>query len=132
MRRQTCRRQTANVRDASLIRNHGGGQPEASDASNKAGSRTAPKRSDKRSASETFNAYFVHVGETAGNHWKRCCGLVRWRSYRDGLVQWPTCCQRRWGMEDSEQDEREERIGGTGVHVRPDNNPFTGVRGRST
>ena len=54
-----------------------------------------PKRQDKRSASETVHTYFVHVGDTAGNRWKRRCCPFRWRSHHEGLVQWPICCQRR-------------------------------------
>ena len=93
-----------------LIRNYGGGQHEAWNPSKKTNFRTASSVQDKRSASETVHTYFVHVGDTAGNRWKRRCCPFRWRSHHEGLVRRPTHRHRRSSMEGSEQDGREERI----------------------
>ena len=66
---------------------------------------------DSGSYSEPVIVDFVRLGDIAGNQCKRYCCLFRCEAYYDGVVQWPTCRQRRSSMEGSGQDEREERIG---------------------
>ena len=77
----------------------------------KTGSPTAQNHQDRRSASETVSVCFFDLDDTTDNQRQWCCCPFRWTSHHEGLVQWPTFYQRRWGTEGSEPDGREERIG---------------------